>query len=180
MKPLPTVLSILLRVAIAPLRVLVAVLVILDEIARPIYAPVARWFASLTLVHRAETVIAGLPPYAVLTILGVPLIGVEPLKLLGLVWMGSGRWLSGLLLLGFAYAASFLVVERIYHAGREKLMQIGWFSVVMGFVIRVRDVVVGWAKGTAVWALARRLAGEVKRLRQQLAVNVRKLLSRRA
>jgi hypothetical protein len=179
-KPISPVFSVLLRVVIAQLRALVAVFVILDEIARPIYGPVSRWFSSLTLVHRAESFIAGLPPYVVLAILGVPVVGVEPLKLLGLLWLSSGRWVSGLALLGVAYGASFLIVERIYDAGRDKLMQIGWFCVAMGFVTSVRNKLVNWAKGTAVWVFARRLAGDVKLLRQRLTLGVRQVLNRRA
>lgn len=163
-----------------PLRIGVTLLVILDEVVRPLYRPVARWFSALALIRRAEVAIAGLPPYVVLLILAVPLIGVEPLKILGLYWMGSGRFLSGLLLLCSAYAASFLVVERIYEAGREQLFKIGWFAAVMGFVINVRDALLDWARGTAIWRAARRIAASIREFRLTLAAWIRRALGRPA
>ena len=176
-QPAPPPASPVLRILLAPLRLVVAVLVVLDELARPVYRPLTHWFASLALIKRAEARIATLPPYAVLFVLAVPLIGVEPLKLLGVYWIGTGRWLSGLLLLGFSYLASFLVVERIYEAGHDKLMQIGWFRTAMGYVTRVRDAVLGWARGTAVWIHGRRLAAEAKRLAGRIAARVRRLIA---
>ena len=59
---------------LAPLRVLVALVVVLDELARPIYRPVSIWFASLRLVRRAEAFVARLPPYAVLAVLATGLL----------------------------------------------------------------------------------------------------------
>jgi hypothetical protein len=171
-------LRLLARLALAPLRVLVAILVVIDEIARPLYRPVARWFARLALIRRAEEAIAGLPPYAVLAVLAVPLIGVEPLKVLGFYWMGTGRFVPGLLLLGFAYAASFLVVERIYEAGHAALFRIGWFAAIMGFVIRIRDAVLAWARDTALWRAAKRIAAGVRSFRVAAVMRVRRLLGR--
>ena len=165
----------LLRIVLAPLRLVVAIVVILDELARPAYRPLARWFASLALIRRAERRIAELPPYAVLFVLAVPLVGVEPLKILGVYWIGTGRWLAGLLLLGFAYLASFLVVERIYEAGHEKLMRIGWFRAVMAFVVRIRDTVMAWARGTALWVHGRRIALELKALAVRTGAGLRRL-----
>jgi hypothetical protein len=173
-------LSLILRILLAPVRLVIAILVVLDELARPVYGPVVRWFAGLALIRRAEARIASLPPYVVLLILAVPLIGVEPLKILGVFWIGTGRVIPGLLLLGFAYGASFLVVERIYHAGHDKLMRIGWFAVIMGYIVRVRDAVIAWARRTAIWRLAHAVAGEVRVLRLALVARVRRMLGRAA
>lgn len=163
---------------LAPLRVLVAIVVVLDELARPIYRPVAAWFASLRLVRRAEAVIATLPPYAVLTVLAVPLIGVEPLKLLALIWLSQGRLLAGVILMGVAYAGSFLLVERIYDAGHAQLMKIRWVAIVMGAVTRIRQAVIGWARGTAVWAAAMAVFVRVKALRLAVVDALRVLRAR--
>lgn len=173
-------LHVLGRILLLPVRLVVTVLVILDEMVRPLYRPVSRWFARLALIRRAEALIARLPPYAVLVVLVVPLIGVEPLKILGVYWMGTGRFVPGLLLLGFAYAASFLVVERIYEAGHAQLFRIRWFAVVMGYVIRIRDAVLGWARDTAVWRAARAIALRVRDLRLAVGAQMRRLLGRPA
>jgi hypothetical protein len=167
----------LVAVVLAPLRGVVAIVVILDELARPLYRPVVAWFAALGIVRRAETAIALLPPYAVLTVLAIPLVAVEPLKILGLVWMGQGRLVAGVVMLGFAYGASFLVVERIYHAGHGQLMRIRWVAFVMGRVTRIRRAVIAWARATRVFATAMRLVQQARAWR--LAV-IRALRSGRA
>jgi hypothetical protein len=172
--------SLALRIALSPIRAVIAVLVICDELARPLYRPVIRWFAGLALVHRMETAIATLPPYAVLLVLAVPIVAVEPLKIIGVVWMGTGRFLPGLLMLAFAYGASFLVIERIYEAGRDKLFQIRWFAVVMGYVIWVRDTALAWARSTAIYQAGRRLAADIREMRVRMVAGLRRAFARRA
>jgi hypothetical protein len=169
-----------LRVVLWPVRAVIAVLVICDELARPAYRPVIRWFAGLALVHRMEALVARLPPYAVLLVLAVPLVAVEPLKVIGVIWMGTGRFVPGLLMLAFAYGAGFLVIERIYEAGREKLFQIRWFAVAMGYVIRVRDAALAWARSTAVYQAGRRLAADVREMRVRMVAGLRRAFARRA
>ncbi|WP_293859841.1 hypothetical protein [uncultured Alsobacter sp.] len=162
---------------LAPIRVIVAVIVVLDELARPIYRPVAAWFASLRLVRRAEALVATLPPYAVLGILAVPLIGVEPLKVLALIWLSQGRLVAGVVLMGIAYAGSFLLVERIYDAGHAQLMKIRWVAVIMTAVTRIRQAVLQWVRGTAVWAAAMAAVARVKAWRLSIVQALRALRS---
>ena len=160
---------------LAPLRFLVAVVVVLDELARPIYRPVAAWFGSLRLVRRAQAVIATLPPYAVLVVLAVPLIGVEPLKILALIWLGQGRIVAGVVLMGIAYAGSFLLVERIYEAGHAQLMKIRWVAVILEAITRIRRTVLAWARGTALWAAAMAVAARVRAWRVSVVAALRAL-----
>lgn len=157
-----------LDLLLVPVRILVAAVVILDELLRPLYRPVIRWFAALGLIRRMEAVIARMPPYAVLGVLAVPFIGVEPLKILALFWISQGRFVTGLLLLAAAYLGSFLLVERIYDAGEHQLMRIGWFARVMGFVGRIRSAVFTWARSTRAYAAARAAVQRVRTWRTAL------------
>lgn len=167
----------LLAWCLAPLRVIVAVVVVLDELARPVYRPIAAWFGALRLVRRAQAIIATLPPYAVLVVLAVPLVGVEPLKILALIWLGQGRLVAGVILMGIAYAGSFLLVERIYEAGHAQLMKIRWVAVILDAVTRIRQAVIAWARGTAVWAAARAVAARVRAWRLSVVEALRALRS---
>ncbi|MHB2168554.1 hypothetical protein [Alsobacter sp. R-9] len=166
------------RVLLAPLRALVAVLVVLDDVVRPLWQPIVRRFSALQLVRRAEAAVARLPPYGVLTLLAVPYFGVEPLKIFALWWMASGRFYPGLILLTVAHGVSFLVVERIYSAGRHQLMRIGWFAVAIGFVDGVRRRVLEAIRSTAVYAAAHRFAQDVRALardtRERIAAFIRR------
>ncbi|WP_262332376.1 hypothetical protein [Bosea sp. BH3] len=151
------------RLALGIVRAVLTVFIILDEIARPFYGPLVRWFASLRLVHRLEEAVSRLPRPLVLLALAVPFAIAEPLKLVGLVLMARGAFWPGLIVLGLAHLASFLIVERIYEAGREKLLTYAWFAWIMGLVTRLRDRVLGWVRASAAYAFAIRTRDAARR-----------------
>lgn len=144
----------LAAVLLAILRGVLTVLIIIDEIARPLYQPLIRWLSSLRVIQRIEAGIARLPRLAILTLLAIPFAIAEPLKLLGLILMGQGRIKIGLVILGCAHLASFLIVERIYHAGRDKLLTYGWLAWGMGLLDRLRRRALDWVRSSAAYAFA--------------------------
>lgn len=82
----------------------------------------------MTLVARGRRRLQQISPYLSLGLLLVPLLLVEPLKLVALVVAGNGHWLTGTAMLVAAYAASLLVVERLFRVLKPKLMMMGWFA----------------------------------------------------
>ena len=141
------------RLAMLPLQILVALFILIDELARPLYRPLARWFKALRIVEVGERFVAGLPRFVILALLVVPLAIAEPLKIYALVLVGSGKPVRGILLLALAYLASFLIIERIYEAGKPKLLTIGWLARLLGLVARIRAWMLDWVKRTPVWPL---------------------------
>src|SRR6266436_8119877 len=77
---------------------------------------------EMALLTRARRRIQKLSPYLSLALLLVPLILVEPLKLVALFVAGEGHWLSGTGMIIGAYAVSLLVVERLFRVVKPKLM----------------------------------------------------------
>lgn len=146
----------LVRILLAILRGVLTVLIVIDEVARPLYRPLIRWLSSLRIVQRVETAIARLPRLAILALLAVPFAIAEPLKLLGLWMMADGRFRSGLVVFAFAHLVSFLLVERIYHSGRDKLLTYGWLAWSMGLLDRLRRRVLDWIRSSAAYAFALR------------------------
>ena len=144
------------RILFAMLRTILTVLIVIDEIARPLYRPLIAWVASLTIVARMEEAVARQPRLAILALLAVPFAIAEPLKLLGLVMMAGGRARTGLVVFGFAHLVSFLLVERIYHAGREKLLTYGWLAWTMALLDRLRRRALDWIRSSAAYAFALR------------------------
>lgn len=67
-------------------------------------------------------------PYPSLMLLAVPIVLVEPLKLVALLIAGRGHWLSGTVMIIAAYTLSLLFVERLFRIVKPKLMMIGWFA----------------------------------------------------
>jgi hypothetical protein len=106
--------------------IVVVPVLVLDAMLRPLYGPLVRAVARLRLLAAITAQIIRLPPYGIRCVLAVPFVIAEPLKIIALYWMGSGHFIRGAATMAFAYGLSFVLVERIYDAGREKLKLIGW------------------------------------------------------
>lgn len=127
------------RFLLLPLRLIIAVLVIISEIARPVYRPLVNWFASLSIVKHFGEYVGSLPRSVILVLFIVPLAIAEPLKIYALVVIARGHVISGLVIIALAYLMSFLLVERLFHAGREKLLTYRWLRWIMDRVETVRN-----------------------------------------
>lgn len=160
----------LLRLLLVPVDLVVGLVIVLDELARPLYRPLLAWLGSFRVVARIEAAIGRLPPYGVLALLAVPFAVAEPLKLVALVLLARGALPAGIALMAFGHLTSFLLVERVYHAGRRQLLTIGWFARCMAWLDRIRVLVVGRVRASAVWRRAAALAGAAReRARNWLA-----------
>lgn len=65
-------------------------------------------------------------PYKSLAVLLVPLVIVEPVKMTGVAFVGLGHWIGGACMIIGGYAASFLVVDRLYRVVKSKLYTMPW------------------------------------------------------
>lgn len=151
------------RVLMLAVQGVLSLLILLDEVVRPLYRPIARWVSQRRFVAQAETAIARMPRFAILLTLAVPFAIAEPLKLVGLLLLADGRFWPGAFVLGFAHLASFLIVERIYHAGREKLLTYRWLAWVMRIVVALRERLLAWLRASAIHAAAMQARDAVRR-----------------
>ncbi|MDB5522520.1 MAG: hypothetical protein JWM58_283 [Rhizobium sp.] len=122
-----------------PFRIVVAVILLIDEFARPLYRPMLDWIATWRMMARFTAAVASLPRLTILILFAVPFAIAEPLKLFALVLIARGRIIIGIALLVLAYLMTFLLVERIYHAGRQKLLTYPWFEWAMRQIGQVRN-----------------------------------------
>ncbi|MQB43287.1 hypothetical protein [Rhizobium sp. ICMP 5592] len=129
------------QLLLLPLRFVIAVLVIISELARPLYRPFVNWFSSLAIVVHFSEFVGSLPRGVILVLFVVPLAVAEPLKIYALFVIAKGHVISGLVIIALAYLTSFLLVERLFHAGREKLLTYGWLKWIMDRVEAVRNSV---------------------------------------
>ena len=142
------------RIISIPAEIIVVFFVILDAIVRPLFGPLVRLLSSLRLMQRLERAIAAMPPYVILVSLGVPFGIAELTKVYAVILMAEDHFRLGMTLFIGAYVVSILVCERIFHAGKAQLLTIPWFAVLFGWVMAVKDHLVGWFKTTRVWAMA--------------------------
>jgi hypothetical protein len=125
-------------------EVAVGSILLIDAIARPLYRPLLDWIAARRIIHRFEAMIKPLPRFVILVLFGVPFAVAEPLKLLAVYLIARGLAVTGVVLLVLAYLVSFLIVERIYEAGREKLLTYWWFAWAMAQIVKVRNLLLAF------------------------------------
>ena len=112
--------------------------------------PGTRRRRDMTLLASLRRRIQKLGPYQSLALLAVPLACAEPVKLLALYVAGGGRWLTGTGMMIAAYAASLLVVERLFKVVKPKLLMLGWFALLWSWWIAVRNKIIPWRTSPAV------------------------------
>ena len=83
---------------------------------------------SKQLLPRIRRAIESLSPWQSLAVLAVPMCVVEPMKLTAVVIAGEGHWFSGTAVIVAAYAASLLLVERLFVVVKPKLLKLHWFA----------------------------------------------------
>ncbi|TBN55329.1 hypothetical protein EYR15_01730 [Hansschlegelia quercus] len=137
-----------------PLAIVLVGYEALNALFGPLVRPAIAWTSSLRLFTRIGAGIAALPPYAVLVTLAVPFAVIEPFKFIALYWLASGHAVLGLIALVLSHLSSLLICERIFHVGKPKLLQIGWFALGYRFVADLRDRALLWLRSTAVWRAA--------------------------
>jgi len=163
LQPEPRERGLIAKVLLAIARAVLTALVLLDELARPLYRPLADWIASLAIVARMEAFVARLPRLAILLLLAIPFAIAEPLKIVGVVLIGRGQVAAGIVLLAIAYLASFLIIERIYHAGRDKLLSYRWLAWLMTLIVALRTRALTWIRASAAYQAAIALRDQARR-----------------
>jgi len=145
------------RLASAPLRLLRAALrlilrivlgafILLDELVRPIYRPLIAYIAKLRITEALSRWIAARSPWTILVLLVIPYAIVEPLKIVALLWIAHGAVRLGILTTALAHLLSFVVIERIFTAGKPKLMTIPHLARIIDMITALRRAIVGWLR----------------------------------
>jgi hypothetical protein len=95
-------------------------------------------------LRRWRRQIERLPPYPAFLILAVPLAVVEPLKLATIFIAGEGHWITGGVVMLFAYAISLFVTEWLFVIVKPKLLTLPWFARAWAWFVAVRDKTWRW------------------------------------
>lgn len=108
-------------------RLLLAMAVLIHDALATLLARPLHWLAQWQPIRRMQAWVAKQSALTVLVLLAVPVIVLEPAKLIGLLWLATGKVWAGLGLLVFAYGLSLVLIERIFDAGLPALLTWGWF-----------------------------------------------------
>jgi hypothetical protein len=116
------------KILIPVVWVLAVAYFLIDAFFVLLVRPIATWLDQLPAFLRIATWIRSLGAYPSLLLFVVPLIVLEPVKPLGLYWIGTGRQMGGVLFLIVGEAIKILVLERIFRITRPKLMSFRAFA----------------------------------------------------
>ena len=151
---------------------------LLDALAYWVVRPVLRRIAQVPVFARlsrwAGAWIAGLGPYPSLALVLVPLALLEPAKLVGAWLLATGQPLAGAAVIAGTELVKIVLVERLFHITKPKLLTIGWFARGYGWVIAWLD----WLKETAPYRAARRLLRWLRRVARRIVLMVRRAVRR--
>jgi len=137
--PRSTSAAFVFRAILLPVKLVIALAVFVDEILRPVYRPVVRAILEHPFFAFLERQVSALPRWAILIVFAVPFLVAEPLKLVAVILFAKGRVVLGVITFVIAQLLTFILVERIFHAGRAKLLTYWWFAWAVDRVAEVRD-----------------------------------------
>jgi hypothetical protein len=95
------------------------------------------------LLPKVRRFVERLGPYQSLVLLLIPVSLVEPLKLVAVAVAGEGHWITGTAMIIAAYAASLLLVERLFAMVKPKLLTLPWFARLWGWFVAFRSKAMG-------------------------------------
>jgi hypothetical protein len=101
---------------------------IIDAIFFSLIKPLGTRLSRLPIFTRVGIWIQSLSPYPTFALFAVPLVVLEPIKPVGLYLIASGNVIDGSVLIAVGEVAKITIVERIFHAGRDKLLTIPAFA----------------------------------------------------
>ncbi|WP_441236949.1 hypothetical protein [Bradyrhizobium sp. 930_D9_N1_4] len=138
--------------------ILAAVYFVVDAIFMAVAAPISRWLGRYLEFKRVRAWIRSLPPYASLALFSVPVIILEPVKPVAAYLAATGQVVSGAATLIVGELLKLVLVERLFHLTRDKLMKIPAFAWAYGKFAAVR----AWLQATEAWRAVRALSRSVR------------------
>lgn len=138
--------------------VLAAIYFVVDAVFMAVARPIARWVGRHFEFRRLRAWIRSLSPYASLALFSVPVIVLEPVKPVAAYLTATGQFLSGAVTFIAGELLKLVLVERLFHLTRDKLMRIRAFAWAYGKYAGAK----AWLQATEAWRAIRALARAVK------------------
>ena len=159
--------------------ILAAIYFLVDAVFMAVARPMARWIGRHFEFKWLRTWIRSLSPYPSLALFSVPVIILEPIKPVAAYLAATGQIVSAAVTFIVGELLKLVLVERLFHLTRDKLMRIPAFAWAYGKFSEVK----AWLQATEAWravrALARAARDHVARARAKLAGRFGKLAASR-
>ena len=134
--------------------ILAAVYFLVDAVFMAVATPISRWLGRHLEFKRLRAWIRSLPPYPSLALFSVPVIILEPIKPVAAYLAATGQIVSGAVAFIIGELLKLVLVERLFHLTRDKLMRIPAFAWAYGKFAEVR----AWLQATEAWRAVRALS----------------------
>lgn len=143
--------NILKRIVTAPLYLLAATIVLLEDWLWDDLQRLAAAIGRLPVFHQFEALVVRLSPRASLSLFVVPSLLLIPVKLVALWFISTGHAFVGLITIALAKIAGTALVARLFKLTKPKLMTFKWFAVLYGRITEFKKRIYDVIKSTAVY-----------------------------
>ncbi|MCP3400994.1 hypothetical protein [Bradyrhizobium sp. CCGB20] len=159
--------------------ILAAIYFLVDAVFMTVARPVARWIGRHFEFRRLRAWIRSLSPYPSLALFSVPVIILEPIKPVAAYLAATGQIVGGAVTFIIGELLKLVLVERLFHLTRDKLMKIPAFAWAYGKFTEMK----AWLQATEAWrairALTRAAKDAVARARAKLVGSFSRLATSR-
>src|SRR5215813_5554375 len=109
--------------------------------------PISRWFAANFPMPRVRAWIRSLPPYPCLALFSVPVILLEPVKMIAAYMAATGQVVGATVTFVVGELLKLVLVERLFELTKNKLMTIPAFAWCYRHYARAK----AWIRETDAW-----------------------------
>jgi hypothetical protein len=125
-------------------------------------ARLAARLARLPLLHRLETWITRLSPWAALAMFALPGMAMLPVKIVALYLMGTGHKVVGMGVLIAAKLVGTAIVARLFQLTEPALMQLKWFARWYPRWKAWKDRVLEMVRSSPLWQQGRQIREKIR------------------
>ena len=136
---------------------------------RMIIKPLAAALLRLRIVNALAARLVSLGPYPTLVLFLVPVVILEPVKPIGVYLIATGRLVSGVSLIAIAEVLKIVLVERLFHFSRDKLMTIPAFARICNWA----EAWLEYFRSGPVWQATRRHLTAIKAIVDRISKPVK-------
>lgn len=135
-----------------------AIYFIVDVLFLSIARPISRWLAANFPMPKLRAWIRSLPPYPCLALFSVPVILLEPMKMIAAYMAATGQWLVASITFAVGELLKLVLVERLFELTKNKLLKIPAFAWAYGRYALAKV----WVQQTEAWKVLRALSSSIR------------------
>ena len=142
-----------------------AIYFVVDVLLVGVARPISRWFAANFPMPRLRAWIKSLPPYPCLALFSVPVILLEPVKMIAAYMAATGQFILAAATFAVGEILKLVLVERLFELTKTKLLKIPAFAWAYGHYALAKEWLMQTEAWMAVRAFSRSIRERVRELR---------------